>query len=261
MFHNKTVFITGASMGLGRALAIKLSDTGAKLVLMARSLDKLEQTKALCNPASAIEIVCGDVAHEYDCQSAIQHTIDSFGNLDYLILNAGVSMWSSFESLHDVSVMKKLIETNYLGAVYCVHYALPFLKKSHGMIVGISSIQGKVPIPYHSGYSASKHALQSFLDIIRMELRHEINVLTVSPGWIDGTHIRDNSYGSHHTLNDKNLQRRKKSSIQLDACVNRIVKAMQKQKHELLLPGKYRILSWLHLMSPKFYSALLMRLL
>lgn len=258
-FEGKTIFITGASSGLGRALAIKLSHTHAHLALMARSLDQLEQTKLLCAPKANIELIYGDVTCEEHCKLAIQHALSKFPRLDYLILNAGVSMWSRFDSLTDVSVMSKLIETNYLGAVYCVHHALPALKKTHGMIVGISSIQGKIPVPFHSGYAASKHALQGFLNTIRMELSSELDVLTVSPGWIEGTDIRENAFNSASDVNHKRLSIRKKSAIPLDVCVQHIVKAMEKRKQELVLPKLYQSLAWLHLAFPRMFRSLLMR--
>jgi len=259
MFENKTIFITGASSGLGRALAVKLSYSHAKMALMARSWEKLEQTKALCNPDASVELIYGDVTDEEHCKRAIQHAFDTFGHLDYLILNAGVSMWSRFDAISDISSMAKLMETNYLGAVYCVHHALPLLKKTHGMIVGISSVQGKIPVPYHSGYVASKHALQGFLDTIRMELRNEINVLTVSPGWIDGTNIRENAFNEHKVLDHQKTNNRKKSAILLEDCVTNVIHAMKNNTHDLVLPKRYKMLSWVHLLFPNLMGKILMR--
>jgi short-subunit dehydrogenase len=259
MFANKTIFITGASSGLGRALAVKLSYCHVNLALMARSLERLEQTKFLCNPDANVELIYGDVSDDDHCKMAIKHAVDTFGQLDYLILNAGVSMWSRFDAISDISSMAKLIETNYLGAVYCVHHALPMIKTNHGMIVGISSIQGRIPVPYHSGYVASKHALQGFLNTIRMELRGQASVLTVSPGWIDGTNIRENAFNENIKMDHKKTKNRKNSAIPLDICVNKIIKAMKDKKQDLVLPRMYQMLSALQLLAPKLLSRLLMR--
>lgn len=262
MFINKTIFITGASSGLGRALAVKLSKNNANLVLMARNLDELKKTQAFCfstgHSISPI-IIKGDIRIAADCARAIDEAIARFGRLDYLLLNAGVSMSSTFEALPDVSILRKLIETNYLGAANCIYHALPFLKASRGMVVAISSIQGKIAIPFRSGYCASKHALQSFLDVLRLELHNKVDILTVCPGWIKGTKLRENSFNDNQKISAKALARQQKDALPLEYCVAQIMRAMIQRKKELIFPAKYRFLPWLKLLCPRLLHYLSMR--
>lgn len=262
MLTHKTIFITGASSGLGRALAIGLAKTNSNLVLMARNVAELEKTRTLCldiNPMVSLIIIKGDVCLESDCAQAIKTAIIHFGQLDYLILNAGVSMSSTFEELPNVSILKKLIETNYLGAANCIFPALPYLKKTHGMIVAISSIQGKISIPFRSGYCASKHALQSFLDVLRLELHDKIDILSVCPGWIKGTNLRENSYNDNKKISAKALMRQQRDASSLEYCVQQILQAMIQRKKELIFPAKYRFLPWLNLLCPMLLRYLSMR--
>lgn len=252
MFKGKTILITGASSGLGRCLAGTLSKEKANLVLLSRNKTELEQTKSFCNTNTII--FPGDVSDINCCKEGIEKSISLFGSLDYVIVNAGISMWSKFENLEDPSIIRKIMETNYLGAVNIIFYALPYLKKSNGMIVGISSIQGKIPVPYHSGYSASKHALDAFLDVLRLELKNQVNVLTVSPGWIKDTNLKKNAlHIERHSVKPH------RDEISLDFTANRIIQSMLNKKQQLIIPSKYRILPWLRLISPKLFSFIMNR--
>lgn len=256
MFSGKTILITGASSGLGRVLAIEASRRNASLVLMARNRAQLEETRAACVNAKMVELVTGDVRIAENCAHAVAETVLRFGRLDYLLLNAGISMWSAFEKLDDISILRNIMETNYLGAVQCILPAIPHLKINRGMIIAISSIQGKIAVPWHSGYSASKHALQAFLDTLRMELKNQIDVLTVSPGWIQGTELKKNAYrqneitelGAHHS-----------DAVTSEECVRKILQAMLARKKELILPSQYRLLPWLRLCCPALLEFLLMK--
>lgn len=252
MFSGKTILITGASSGLGRGLAQTLSKEKANLVLLARNQIELEKSKSVCN--SNTFIFPGDVSDVNCCKEVIEKTIFLFSSLDYVIVNAGISMWSKFDELEDPAIMRKIMETNYLGAANIIFYALPYLKLTHGMIVGISSIQGKIPVPYHSGYSASKHALDSFLDVLRLELNNQVNVLTVSPGWINDTNLKKNA----HRI-EKHSTKAHRDELSLHFTVNRIIQSMLTKKQQLIIPGKYRFLPWLRLVSPKLFSFIMNR--
>lgn len=254
MFNNKVCLITGASSGLGRELAKTLSQYQVKLALMARCQQELEKTRTLCE-SHDILLIPGDVTKTEDCEMAVTQTIHQFGQLDYLILNAGMSMWAKFNAVQDVTIFRQLIEVNYLGAVQPIFYALPHLKKTGGMIVAISSTQGKIAVPYHSGYSATKHALEGFLDTLRME-ESELTILTVAPGWIEGTNLKKNAY----KIGQKTRHSAGKSEIlTLQYCVESIIKAMEKRKTSLILPAKYRLLPWLKLLSPALLNWLIQR--
>lgn len=263
MFNQKVILITGASSGLGRALAIEFSRLNAKLALWARDREQLEVTRKLCLEANKQQsiplLVQGDITLLENCAQAISQTINHYGKLDYLVLNAGLSMWSTFEKIPDVSLLRRLMEVNYLGAVQPAFYALPYLKKNKGMIVAISSTQGKIALPYHSGYSASKHALQGFLDALRMELKDQVSILTVSPGWIRGTNLRKNAYVTTENITQRASGTREKEALTLEFCVQEIIKAMLHRKQELALPAKYRLLPWLKLLCPRLLDRLILQ--
>lgn len=247
MLKNKTFFITGASAGLGKALAVQLANKDSNIAVMARNTTKLAETGSLCknNPL----LITGDICCESDCESAITQVINRFGRLDYLILNAGISMWSHFDKLPDLSTIHQIMQTNYIGAVNCTYYALPHLKKTNGMITVISSIQGKIGVPFHTGYAASKHALEGFFNSLRIELDKQVDILIVSPGWIKGTDLKKHALGQTEN-NARNTSSHNKQAVTLETCCNEIISAMIKRKRELVIPKKYQVISWLKLMVP-----------
>lgn len=258
MFAGKTIIITGASSGLGQSLALKLAEDGADLVLFARNKERLKKTAQRCQEFKARPlIVTGDVTKSEDCAKLIDRTLGRFGSLDYLVANAGVSMWARFEEIQDISIFPKIMETNYLGVVYCTYYALPHLRKSNGMVVAISSIQGKIGVPYHTAYVASKHALQGFFASLRAELGgSKIDILIVLPHWLKGTNLRNSALGKDGRSMGKAKACHSKEAIGLEKCTEDIVKAMGKRKRELVLPTKLRILPWLNLISPRIVDFL-----
>lgn len=191
--QHKIVIVTGASTGIGAALARELARRGAKVVLAARNEDKLREVARDC-PDSLV--VPTDVTQANSCTALVEKTIAHFGRLDVLVNNAGQSMLSRFDEIQDFSIFEKLIQINYLSAVYCTRAALPYLKQSKGLIVGISSVAGKTGVPLRTGYSASKHAMQGFFDSLRIELMDSgVDVSMISPGFVD-THIRQHSLGA-----------------------------------------------------------------
>jgi short-subunit dehydrogenase len=144
--------------------------------------------------------------------------------------------------------------TNYLGAAYCSAYALPHLKKSNGMIVVISSIQGKIPVIYHSGYVASKYALQGFFETLRDELKRQVDVLIVSPAWIQGTQLKQHAYTNDQALDQEIIAKHQGQALTLEYCTRHIIKAMRARQRELILPGRYRWLPWLKMLCPGLLS-------
>lgn len=181
---DKVVIITGASSGIGEAMAKVYSDMGAKLVLGARQADKLE---ALCQTIKAQggEAVYSatDVVDEQQCQALIQKAVDTFGTIDVLICNAGISMRAIFDDV-DLAVLHRLMDVNFWGTVNCCKYALPYLQASKGSIVGISSVAGLHGLPGRTGYSASKFAMTGFLETLRIEnLKKGLHVMIACPGF------------------------------------------------------------------------------
>ena len=183
-FNNKVVIITGASSGIGKALALYFSANGARTVLASRNESKLNKVYKIIklNGGEAL-IVPTDITKHYDCYFLIDKTLDVYGTIDILINNAGISMRASFLDA-EVNVLEKLMNTNFWGAVYCTKYALPHLLESKGSLIAISSICGIIPLPGRTGYAASKHTLDGFIDTIRVEhLQDSLHVLTVHAGF------------------------------------------------------------------------------
>ena len=168
-FKDKTIVITGASSGIGYALAYEFASRGARIVMGARSEDKLRSiaedlaargTQAVYEPT--------DVTREEDCRRLVEKAVSSFGQIDVLICNAGISMRALFDEV-DLGVLKRLMDVNFWGTVYCTKYALPYIQASRGSIVGVSSVAGFHGLPGRTGYSASKYAMTGFLETVRIE--------------------------------------------------------------------------------------------
>ena len=269
-FINKTFVITGASAGIGRELAIQLAQRGANLVLAARNQAALEATAEACIKAGGKAIaVPTDVTNSEACRKLIESGVRAFGAIASsgqrgaiarsaapkaiagLVNNAGISMYSRFDQVTDLSMFEQIMQVNYLGAVYCTHYALPYLKESQGLLVAISSLCGKTGIPTRSGYVASKHAMQGFFDTLRIELRGMgVDVLVVSPGFV-ATDIRQHVLGADGNLSDASLSNEQQQAMSVEECVNQIVQAMQQRRRELVMTPKGRFGLWLKLIAPE----------
>ncbi len=249
----KTILITGAASGLGRQLALDCAGQQVHLVLFDRQSDRLGETAEDCRERGATTaIVTGDVTNRTECRRFVDTAMSSSPKIDYLIVNAGVSMWAKFEEVQDLDVFEKVMAVNYLGGVYCTYYALPHLKASRGMIVGICSIQGRIGVPYHTGYVASKHALHGFFSSLRHELHGTgVDILEVFPHWITGTNLRRNAFGKEGTVVGESTRKHTSESLSVDSISRSIIEAMGKRRRELFLPSKLRGLLWLNEISPR----------
>ncbi len=183
-FDNKTVIVTGASSGIGEALAREFALRGANVVLGARSEDKLKSiTEQIRSTGAKAAYAACDVVKPEDCKELIDTAVKEFGGVDVLICNAGLSMRAIFDDV-DLSVLHRLMDVNFWGAVNCCKYALPYLQKSKGSIVGISSVAGLHGLPGRTGYSASKYAMTGFLETLRIEnLKKGLHVMVACPGF------------------------------------------------------------------------------
>jgi short-subunit dehydrogenase len=181
---DKVVIITGASSGIGKALAYEFGLKGSKVVLAARNKTLLDEIVTdLHSKGTQALAVATDVTKESDCRNLIQETIQQYGRIDVLINNAGISMRAVFTELQ-LPVMHKLMNTNYWGTVYCTKYAIPHLLQSKGSLVGVISIGGYIGMPGRSAYAASKFAVRGFLDTVRVENRKKgLHVLVAAPGF------------------------------------------------------------------------------
>lgn len=183
---DKVVIITGASSGIGKALAFKFGELGSKVVLASRNTENLQTVnKELIGHGVETLVVQADVSIESDCKKIINNTVEKFGKIDILINNAGISMRAIFADL-DLSVIRKLMDVNFWGTVFCTKYALPYLLESKGSVVGVISVAGHIGLPARSGYSASKFAVRGFLDTLRCETQKTgLHVMVVAPGFTE----------------------------------------------------------------------------
>ena len=180
------ILVTGASEGIGRALALALAPQRVSLALAARNAERLAQLASECEAAgSAALAVPTDVTSEAQCRALIDATVARFGRIDVLINNAGGTMWSRFDALADWSVFEHLMRLNYLSAVHLTGLALPWIKQTQGRIVAVASIAGLTGVPERSAYAASKHAMIGFFDSLRIELKGSgVSVTVIAPDFV-----------------------------------------------------------------------------
>lgn len=249
---NKTIVITGASAGIGRSLSISLAQQGANLVLAARNQEALAETLAVCTKQAGRAIaVPTDVTEPESCHQLIEEALSAFGQIDVLINNAGISMLTRFDEVKDLAIFEQVMQVNYLGAVYCTHYALPYLKANRGLVVAISSLCGKTAVPTRTGYVASKHAMQGFFDTLRIELKgNGVDVLVVSPGFV-ATNIRQRALGADGQTLGQSLRDESKGNMSVDECVRQIIWAMERRKREHIMTLKGKVTPWAKLLLPE----------
>ena len=239
-FTNKVVAVTGGSEGIGKAMIDELIRSGAKVATCGRNYDKLYSLQMQYTTVPLHTIVC-DVSSEQDCKRFIESTIEAFGNIDILINNAGISMRALFEDAQ-VDVIKKMMDVNFLGAVYCTKYALPYIKAKKGIIVGISSTAGYRGLPGRSGYSASKFALQGWLESLRTELLESgVHVMWVSPGFTT-SNIRNTALNNKGELTGGGVIDESKL-MSAQACARIILQAVEKRRRTrtITFQGKFAV--------------------
>ncbi len=250
----KVVIITGASSGIGRALAKEYARRGAFLSLAARRIHLLNELKDEL-PCTEILAIQTDVTNEEACKNLIDSTFQYFGRIDVLINNAGLSMRAMFDDI-EIPAFKHVMDVNFYGTVYCTKYALPHLIESKGSLVGVISIAGHVGLPARSAYSASKFAVRGFLDTIRLEnLYTGLHVLVAAPGFT-ASEVRKSALKADGTPQGE-TPRKEEKMMSAEACAHIIVKAIEKRERSLVLTfieGK------LSLFLSKFFPLLLDRL-
>jgi NAD(P)-dependent dehydrogenase (short-subunit alcohol dehydrogenase family) len=186
MFQDKIIIVTGASEGIGRALCLALAPQKPKLAIAARNESRLDELKAEIESQGAEALVVPtDVRDEGACKNLIEKTTALWGRMDVLVNNAGRTMWTTLEDMQDTAIIEEIMRINYFGAAYCAYYALPFLKKSKGRIVAVSSMAGLTGVPTRTAYSASKHAMFGFFDSLRVELMGSgVTVTMIAPDFV-----------------------------------------------------------------------------
>ncbi len=231
-FKDKVVVVTGGTDGIGKALVEELLMAGAKVATCGRDHDKLYLLQSTF-PSSPLHTMVADVSNENDCRRFMETTVKFFGGIDILINNAGISMRALLKD-SSIEVIRKVMEINFFGAVYCTKYALPSIIERKGTIVGVSSIAGYRGLPGRNGYSASKFALQGWLESIRTELMEDgVHVMWVCPGFTS-SNIRfasldkDGDSNGDSTMNEGKL-------MTAEECASHILKAVEKKKRTLVL--------------------------
>ena len=250
VFQENVVIITGASSGIGRELALQLADQGAYLSLGARSLDKLQSVAVECRRRGGRAIsVRTDVTDPAQCQNLIERTLDEYGRIDTLVNNAGITMWALFEDVHDLSLLEKIMQVNYMGSVYCTHFALPHLKKTRGRIVAVASLTALNGVPTRTGYAASKHAMKGFFDSLRIELADSGVTVTISYPDFVATGMRERALGADgKPLGESPLEEQKVMTT--EESVRLLVKAMEKRKRDDKQTLRAKIGPWVKLVAP-----------
>ncbi len=256
--RQKAVIVTGASSGIGKACAETFAARGYSVLLAARSADRLEQVAQHIRQQGGIATTCvADVRHREHCQRIVETCLQQFGRIDVLINNAGISMRALFAETQ-LKVIEDVVDINFWGTVYCTYYALPSLLITQGSVVGISSIAGFVGLPGRTGYSASKFAMNGFLEALRTEnLKTGLHVLVVCPGYT-ASNIRQTALNKdglpqgESPLDEQRL-------MAPETVAQEVWKGVQKRKRTILLTAEGKMAVWLHKFFPAWMDQLVYR--
>jgi len=247
--RDKVVVVTGASKGIGAELARQMAAKGARLVLAARDLAELEKVAEDCRKRGGAAIVVrADVTTERDCAAIMSGAALAYGGIDVLVNNAGATMWARFEDIEDVSLLDRIMQVNFMGSVYCSKHALPYLRQSKGLLVGIASLTALTGVPTRSGYAASKHAMRGFFDSLRIELMGSgVDVTMVYPGFVD-TGIRENAAGPDGKAIGHTPVRLDMMSV--EECARITLAAIESRRREVVMTLRGKMGAWLKLVAP-----------
>jgi NAD(P)-dependent dehydrogenase (short-subunit alcohol dehydrogenase family) len=248
---DKVVIITGASSGIGLATATEFARLGAKVVLAARRQDLLDEiiTSFKASGYDAIAVAT-DVTIEDDCRNLINKTIEKYGKLNILVNNAGISMRALFRDV-EISVLRRLFDVNFWGAVACTKYALPYLIREHGSVIGVSSVAGFVGLPGRTGYSASKYALHGFLETLRIEnLKNGLHVLILCAGFTKSDIRRKalTADGSQQGF----TPREEEKMMQPEEVARAIIKAVRFRRNYVILTMEGKMTALVKRIAPRF---------
>lgn len=258
------VIITGASDGIGAELARQLAqEQGSKLtlVLAARSADKLEAVAQQCRQLGArVKVRPTDVGVEADCRALIADTVQTFGQLDALVNNAGMSAHALLEDVTDLGWYEQLMRINLWGSVWCTHAALPHLKASRGRIVAVSSLAGLVGVPGRTAYSATKFAMNGFFEALRVELQpHGVSVTLAYPGVV-ATEIRYRGFNAQGQAAGKSGLD-ESGAMTVETCAQLIREGMARRERDIVMSFKGKLSRWMKLLAPALVDRLALKAL
>jgi short-subunit dehydrogenase len=258
-FRGKVVVLTGASEGIGRALALELARAKARLVLSARNAARLESLADECRALGAeASAVPADASQRADCEALADAALAQFGAIDMLVLNAGATMWSRLDELEDVGLLERLMRVNCLGAAWLTHRALPALAAARGRIVAIASIAGLAGVPTRTGYAASKHAMIGFFDSLRIELAdRDVSVTVIAPDFVRSEIHRRATGPDGRPLGESPMVESRIMSA--EDCARIIVEAALARRRLVITSARGRAMRWLKLLAPGLVDRLAAR--
>lgn len=248
-FKEKSIVITGATSGLGKTLTQRLIDYGASVSAIGRNAEALKELEvyAEIKPGKVLALKC-DVSEYEQCKETFEQILQTFGEIDVLINNAGVTNIAKFEAEKSLDITRKLFNINFFGAVNCTSLSVDALKKSKGSIVNISSVAGYSPLMGRTAYSASKHAMHGFFNTLRSELNEEgVHVMIACPTFIQ-TGIRTEAE-----------QKVQGETLTTDYVTDRILKGIIQRKRLLLIGKTATFAYWVNKLFPKTYERIMIR--
>lgn len=257
-FKDKVVIITGATSGIGEACAVTFGKQAAKIVITGRSQSKLDLSSSLLkNQGIEVLSILADASSESDNQLIAEQTLATYGRIDILINNAGISMRALFEEL-DLDVFRKVMDTNFWGTVYATKFCLPAILKSKGSIIGISSINGFRGTPARTAYTASKFAMNGFFESLRTEVMNQgVHVMVAAPGFT-ASNIRNNALTAHGEIQGAS-PRDEGKMMTAEEVAEEILKATLKRKRDLVLTTQGKLAVFFNKWAPKFMDGVVYR--
>jgi len=252
-FYNKVVVVTGGSEGIGKALVDALLAEGAKVATCSRNYDKLYQLQSHY-AGKPLMIQAADVSKALDCEKFIEAVIQTFGTIDILINNAGISMRSLFEDV-ELDTLHKVMDANFWGTVHCTKFALPHIIKNRGTVAAVSSVAGYRGLPGRTGYSASKFAIHGFMESLRTELLDSgVNIMWVCPGFTasnirNAALTKDGTPQGFTTFDEGAL-------MTAETCAAITLKAIVKRKRTVIYSAEDQRTIWLNKLFPSLTDKL-----
>jgi short-subunit dehydrogenase len=249
-YESRVVVVTGASQGIGRALALELASQRPRLVLAARDGGALAAVSAACTARGAESLVVPtDVSSEASCRALVARAVERFSRLDVLVNNAGVGMLARFDEVKDLRPYEELMRVNYLGSVYPTYFALPHLKAARGQVVAISSLAGLHGVPLRTAYAATKHAQIGFFDSLRIEMRGTgVGVTVVCPYFVRSEIRRRSAGPDGATVAASPVH--EGEIMTAEECARRIVRAMARRERMHVMTLKGKLGRWVKLFAP-----------
>jgi len=256
---DKVVVITGASSGIGKACVFEYARKNYKVVFAARNNDHLlDIENTLTREGKDVLAIQSDVSKEEDCKNLIERTVERYHHIDILINNAGVSMRGLFSDT-DTEVLKQLMDINFWGTVYCTKYALPYLLKRKGSLVGVSSIAGFQGLPGRTGYSSSKFAMHGFMETLRIEnLKKGLHVMIAAPGFTS-TNVRKSALGPNGEKQGES-PRNENNMMSPEKVASIIAKGIDNKRRLIIMTMEGKITVLLRRLMPKYIDRLTYRI-